>query len=307
MKHDTAGDPITGIKWSRRTTRKIAEQLATLGIAVSKNTVGRLLKQMDYKLRVNRKQIAISMSPERDAQFVYIGQQRQCFAGQGLPVVSVDTKKKELIGAFKNPGAKWDLEPVPVNDHDFRSDAIALAVPRGLLDMGLNCGSVFVGTSHDTPAFAVDTLAQWWLSEGRHHYPHAQEILILADGGGSNGWRCRAWKKALQDRMCNRFGLTVTVSHYPPGTSKWNPIEHRLFSQISRNWAGQPLTDIDTMLNYIRTTKTATGLSVTAYPFPGEYDTGATVSDAQMRRLNLVKHDTLGQWNYSLRPNLNVN
>lgn len=295
------------MKWSRRTTRKIAEELGTLGISVSKTTVGRLLKQMNYKLRVNRKQIASSKSPNRNSQFLYIGEQRRRFAAQGLPVLSVDTKKKELIGAFKNPGAKWDREPHPVKDHDFRSDADALAVPRGLYDTVANCGSVFVGTSHDTPAFAVDTLAQWWLCEGRQRYPQANEILILADGGGSNGWRCRAWKKALQDRFCNRFGVTATVSHYPPGTSKWNPIEHRLFSQISRNWAGQPLIDMDTMLNFIRTTKTDTGLAVTAYLSPGEYDTGIKISKAEMRELNLVQHDTLGQWNYSLRPTQNVN
>jgi hypothetical protein len=307
MKHDTAGDPITGIKWSRRTTRKIAEQLATLGIAVSKNTVGRLLKQMDYKLRVNRKQIATSKSPFRNEQFLHIAAQRQRYADQGLPVISVDTKKKELIGAFKNPGAAWGTQPRPVNDHDFRSDASALAIPRGLFDTGANCGAMFIGTSHDTPAFAADTLAQWWLNEGRLRYPQAQEIFLLADGGGSNGWRCHAWKKALQDRVCNPFGLTVTVSHYPPGTSKWNPIEHRLFSQITRNWAGEPLTDMETMLNFIRTTKTDTGLSVTAYLFPGEYDTGIKFSKAEIRELNLVKHDTLGQWNYSLHPNQNVN
>jgi len=307
MKHDTAGDPISGVKWSRRTTRKIAEQLRALGIPVGKNTVGRLLKDLDYKLRVNRKQIATSKSPHRNAQFIHIGLQRQRFAEQGLPVISVDTKKKELIGAFKNPGTQWGRESHPVNDHDFRSDASALAVPRGIYDTCANRGALFVGISHDTPAFAADTLAQWWLSEGQHQYPEAREIFVLADGGGSNGWRCRAWKKHLQDRICDRFGLTVTVSHYPPGTSKWNPIEHRLFSQISRNWAGQPLTDMETLLNFIRTTKTATGLSVTAYPFPGDYETGTKISKAEMRQLNLVKHETLGQWNYSLHPKQNVN
>jgi Rhodopirellula transposase DDE domain len=307
MQHDTAGDPITGIKWSRRTTRKIAAQLATLGIAVNKNTVGRLLKQMKYKLRVNRKQIASANSPTRNQQFLYISEQRQRFASQGLPIISVDSKKKELIGAFKNPGAKWDRQPQLVNDHDFRSEAKALATPRGIYDTQANCGSVFVGISHDTPAFAVDTVAQWWLYEGRRRYPEAREIFILADGGGSNGSRCRAWKKALQDRICNLLGLTVTVSHYPPGTSKWNPIEHRLFSEISKNWAGQPLTDMATMLNFIRTTKTDTGLTVSAYLIPENYDTGIRISDQQMRQLNLVKHDTLGLWNYSVRPAPNVN
>jgi len=307
MRHDTAGDPITGVKWSRRTTRKIAEQLATLGIAVSKNTVGRLLKRMDYKLRLNRKQIASTQSPARNQQFLYIGEQRQRFASQSLPILSVDSKKKELIGAFKNPGAKWDRQPHRVNDHDFRSDADALATPRGIYDTQANRGSVFVGISHDTPAFAVETLAQWWLREGRLQYPEAHEMLLLADGGGSNGSRCRAWKKALQDRICNPFGLAVTVSHYPPGTSKWNPIEHRLFSEISKNWAGQPLIDLETMLNFIRTTKTQSGLTVTAYLLPENYDTGIKISDVEMRQLNLVKHDTLGTWNYTLHPAPNVN
>lgn len=298
---------MTGIKWSRRTTRKIAEQLATLGIAVSKNTVGRLLKQLHYKLRVNRKQIASSKSPVRNQQFLYIGEQRQRFATQGLPILSVDSKKKELIGNFKNPGARWDRQPQLVKDHDFRSQAQALATPRGIYDLQANRGSVFVGISHDTSDFAVDTIAQWWQYEGRLRYPRADEIFILADAGGSNASRCRAWKKALQDRICDPLGLTVTVSHYPPGASKWNPIEHRLFSEISKNWAGQPLTDLETMLNFIRTTKTATGLTVSAYLIPENYDTGAKISDRQMRQLNLTKHDTLGLWNYTIRPTKNVN
>jgi hypothetical protein len=235
MQHDTAGDPITGIKWSRRTTRKIAEQLAALGIAVSKNTVGRLLKQLHYKLRVNRKQIASSKSPVRNQQFLYIGEQRQRFATQGLPIISVDSKKKELIGNFKNPGAKWNRQPQLVKDHDFRSEAQALATPRGIYDLQANRGAVFVGISHDTPDFAVDMIARWWQHEGRLRYPQAHEIFVLADAGGSNASRCRAWKKALQDRICDPLGLTVTVSHYPPGASKWNPIEHRLFSEISKN------------------------------------------------------------------------
>jgi hypothetical protein len=307
MQHDTAGDPITGVKWSRRTTRKIAEQLTTLGIAVSKNTVGRLLKEMDYKLRVNRKQIASTKSPDRNQQFLYIGQQRERFASQGQPIISVDTKKKELIGNFRNAGAKWDREPVLVNDHDFRSDADGLAISYGVYDIQANRGAVFVGTSHDTPAFAVDAIAQWWRQEGCQRYPAACELFILADGGGSNGPRCRAWKKAMQDTLCTPLGLTVTVSHYPPGASKWNPIEHRLFSQISRNWAGEPLTDIDKILNFIRTTKTQTGLIVNAYLIPGNYDTGIRISDAEMRQINLVPHDTLGRWNYTLHPTQNVN
>lgn len=238
---------------------------------------------------------------------MHIREQRQRFAAQGLPIISVDSKKKELIGAFKNPGAKWDRQPELVSDHDFRSEAKALATPRGIYDLQANRGSVFVGISQDTPAFAVDTIEQWWQQEGRLRYPEARAILILADGGGSNGPRCRAWKKALQDRICNRLGLTVTVSHYPPGTSKWNPIEHRLFSEISKNWAGQPLTDMETMLNFIRTTKTKTGLAVSAYLIPETYVTGIKISDQQMREIHLVRPDTLGLWNYSLHPAQNVN
>ena len=307
MRHDTAGDPITGVKWSRRTTRKIAAQLAALGIAVSKNTVGRLLKNMDFKLGVNRKQIASTKKPDRNQQFLYMGQQRERFASQGLPSISVDTKKKEPIGNFKNTGAKWDRAPVLVKDRDFRSDADGMAIPYGIYDTQANRGAVFVGTSHDTPAFAVDAIAQWWLKEGCQRYPTAHELFILADGGGSNGPRCRAWRRAIQDTIRTPLGLIVTVSHYPPGASKWNPIEHRLFSQISKNWAGEPLTDIDKILKFIRTTKTESGLTVNAYLIPENYDTGIKISDAAMRQLNLVPHELLGRWNYTVRPAQNVN
>ena len=183
MRHDTAGDPITGVKWSRRTTRKVAEELTALGIAVSKNTVGRLLKQLKFKLRVNRKQIASTKNPDRNQQFLYIGQQRERFANQGMPIISVDAKKTEPVGNFKNAGAKWDRQPVLVKDHDFRSEADGLAMPYGIYDTQANRGAVFVGTSHNTPAFAVDAIAQWWLKEGCQRYPTAHELFILADGG----------------------------------------------------------------------------------------------------------------------------
>ena len=189
MRHDTAGDPITGLKWSRRTTAKIAAELTTSGIAVNKNTVGRLLKDMDYKLRVNRKQIASTKSPDRNQQFLYIGQQKERFATQGQPIISVDTKKKELVGNFKNGGTKYDRVPMRVKDHDFRSEATGLVAPYGIYDLQANRGSVFVGTSHDTSAFAVDAIVQWWLQEGSQRYPAASELFILADGGGSNGAR----------------------------------------------------------------------------------------------------------------------
>ena len=307
MRHDTAGDPMSGLKWSRKTTSNIAEQLNTLGIAVSGNTVGRLLKEMGYRLRVNRKQIASTKNPDRNQQFLYIGQHRERFAVQGLPIISVDAQKKELIGNFKNTGAKWDREPIPVKDHDFRSEAKALVTPYGIYDTQANRGSVFLGTSHDTPAFTVDAIARWWRQEGCKRYPEAREIFILADGGGSNGSRYRAWKKAIQDAICIPMGLTVTVSHYPPGASEWNPIEHRLFSQISRNWAGEPLTDIDKALNFIRTTKKRSGLVVNAQLLADNYDKGIRISDKQMKLLNLARHLTLGRWNYTLHPEQIVN
>jgi Rhodopirellula transposase DDE domain len=276
MQHDTAGDPITGLKWSRRTTRKIAEELTTLGIDVSKNTAARLLKKMDFKLRVNRKQIASTRSPDRNQQFLYIKQQRERFTTLGLPVISVDAKKKELIGNFKNGGTKYDRKPIRVKNHDFRSEADGLVTPYGIYDRQANRGSAFVGTSHDTPTFAVDAIVQWWLQAGRQRYPGENELFILADGGGSNGARCRGWKKTLQDNLCTPCGLTVTVSHYPPGTSKWNPIEHRLFSQLSSNWAREPLTDIEKILNFISTTKTTIepALAVKSCLIDEFYETG---------------------------------
>lgn len=307
MRHDTAGDPITGLKWSRRTTEKIAEELTASGITVSKNTVGRLLKDMDYKLRVNRKQIASTKSPDRNQQFLYIGQQKEIFATQGQPIISVDTKKKELVGNFKNGGTKYDRVPMRVKDHDFRSEAKGLVAPYGIYDIQANRGSVFVGTSHDTPAFAVDAIVHWWVQEGSQRYPAASELFILADGGGSNGSRCRAWKKALQESLCTPLGLTVTVSHFPPGASKWNPIEHRLFSHISKNWAGEPLTDLEKILKFISTTKTKPGLIVNSYLIDELYETGTKISEAEMRKISLVKHDTLGRWNYTIHPAQNVN
>ena len=302
MRHDTAGDPITGVKWSRRTTRKVAQELTALGIAVSKNTVGRLLKEMGFKLRVNRKQIASTKNPQRNQQFLYIGEQRERFANQGMPIISVDAKKTEQVGNFKNAGAKWDRETVLVKDHDFRSEADGLAIPYGIYDTQANRGAVFVGTSHNTPAFAVDAIAQWWLKEGCQRYPTAHELFVLADGGGSNGPRSRVWRKALQDTICTPLGLVVTVSHYPPGASKWNPIEHRLFSEISKNWAAEPLDSYPKVLNFIRNTCTRTGLTVSAYLDRKQYPTGTSPDPDQLRRLSLKRHSMLPAWNYTIAP-----
>jgi Rhodopirellula transposase DDE domain len=301
MQHDTAGDPITGVKWTRRTTEKIADELRALGVDVCANTVARLLKQLDFRLRVNHKKLSRSR-PDRDAQFAYIAAQREAFAAKRLPIVSIDSKKRELVGNFRNPGAAWNREPVLVNDHDFRSDADGIAIPFGVYDLRANLGSLFVGTTHDTPRFAVDNLARWWVYDGHRRYPGATELLVLADGGGSNGHRNRAWKHALQQWLCDRHGLTVTICHYPTGASKWNPIEHRMFSEISKNWAGQPLDSYETILNYARTTRTTTGLQIKAYLIRTHYPKAVRISDQEMDALHLQVHETHPTRNYTLSP-----
>jgi len=299
MEYETAGDPITGLKWTRRTTEKIAHELANLGgIEVSANTVGRILKELGYSLRVNRKKNSSGTGPDRDAQFKQISAIRGRFSRQGLPVISVDTKKKELVGNFKNPGVAWNKQALAVKDHDFRSQGLGLAVPYGIYDLQANRGSVFVGASHDT---AVSSIEKWWRYDGRRRYGKAKELLILADCGGSNGYRCHAWKYELQ-RFCNRHRIKITVNHYPPGTSKWNPIEHRLFSEISKNWAGRPLDSFSTIRNYIRTTSTTTGLTVKAYIDSKAYAKGVKINTEQLKQINIRKHDTFPNWNYTVSP-----
>lgn len=305
MEYETAGDPMTGLKWTRRTTRKLAAELGSLAIAVSANTVARLLKKMDYRLRVNRKEIAQAQSGDRNAQFLYLNSVREQFAREGQPAISVDSKKKELVGRFKNAGTVWSRSTIRVNDHDFRSQAEGMAVPYGIYDTRANRGMLFVGTSHDTPAFAVESIRQWWETEGCQRYPQADRLLILADAGGSNSPRARAWKEKIQSQLCDRFGLSVTVCHYPTGASKWNPVEHRLFSEVSKNWAGRPLESYETVLNYIGSTRTASGLRVEAFLDTREYPKGETVSDRRMAQLNLTRHETLPKWNYTLAPTQN--
>jgi len=299
---DTAGDPISGIKWTRKTCEKISHQLRRARIWVSASTVRRLLKQLAFHLHVNRKMICSTRSADRDRQFRLIRRVRARFQRQGLPIISVDTKKREMIGLFKNPGTKWARAATPVNDHDFLKDAVGVAIPYGVYDPQANRGHIFVGTSHNTPEFAGDVLARWWRYEGRDRYPGADSILILADSGGSNSSRVRAWKCGLQEKLCDAFGLKVRVAHYPPGASKWNPIEHRLFSQVSKNWAGHPLTSYETMLKYIRTTKTKTGLAVRATLLTGDYPTGQKPNPEQISQLNVSPNPTLPAWNYTLAP-----
>ena len=302
MKHEVAGDPCTGLKWTRRTTHKIARELRAVGIAVSARTVARLLKKLRFSLRINRKMIGRGSSPDRDEQFTYIARLRTRFAARHLPIVSIDSKKKEMVGNFKNGGTAWNRTAVLVNDHDFRSDATGMALPHGIYDVQGNRGTIFVGISHDTPDFAVDNLVRWWATEGRRRYPDTQKLLVLADGGGSNGPRNRAFKYGLQTRLCNVHHVAVTVCHYPAGASKWNPIEHRLFSEISKNWQGRPLDSYETILNYIRTTRTATGLRVKARLVMKRYTTGVKISLAQMKTIDLRPHKVQPQRNYTLHP-----
>lgn len=259
---------------------------------------------MDYSLRVNRKQLATDSSPDRNLQFDYIADLRDRFRRRRLPILSVDTKKRELVGNFRNPGAVWDRSARLVNDHDFRSDAIGVAMPYGLYEPLANRGSVVVGVSHDTPAFAAHAIAWWWQREAHQRYAGSRQLLILADTGGSNGCRCRAWKTELQSQLVDAFHLAVTVAHYPTGASKWNPVEHRLFSEISKNWAGEPLDSYQKILNVIRTTSTQTGLAVSAYLDRRHYPTGIEPTAEQLRLLRLQPHDTLPEWNYTIRPNL---
>jgi len=299
---------MSGLKWTRKTTEKIADELESIGIRVSPNTVGKLLKKMGFSLRVNHKKIAYGgkRKPQdkekRNQQFMYISELRESFAQKGYPSISVDTKKKELIGNFKNPGCAYARESRGVNDHDFASYSEGKGIPYGVYDTQANQGTVFIGTTFDTAEFAVESIEKWWRREGQRRYPQCKSILILADGGGSNGSRSRSWKLGIQEKISDRPGLQVTVAHYPPGTSKWNPIEHRLFGEISKNWAGTPLIDYETMLKFIRSTKTTTGLKTKAYLVQKKYKKGKKVSDEQMSQIQIDKHDTLPDWNYTITP-----
>jgi len=303
MTLETAGDPMSALKWTRKTTEKVAVELRQLGITVSPNTVGRLLRTMGYSLRVNHKQLSrvCKTAPElRDAQFQRIAQLRKNCAERGMPIISVDAKKKELVGPFKNPGAAWSRQARLVNDHDFASEADGKVIPYGIYDLSANLGTVYLGTSIDTADFAVDAIEAWWIRDGRQRYRAATELTILADGGGSNGATNRLWKQRLHS-FAQRHAITVSVAHYPPGASKWNPIEHRLFSEISKNWAGRPLDSHETILNYLRTTRTKAGLQVNAEMLDRHYDKGRKVSDADLRRIPIT-WGALPRWNYTINP-----
>jgi len=307
MKFETAGDPVSGCKWTRKTTGKIAKQLNRIGIKVSAKTVGRLLKKMKFSLRVNLKCLESGLKNpppprKRDQQFRYIRSQIRDYTAHALPVISVDTKSRELIGPFYHPGAIWGQNPIAVLDHDFPSDAIGVAIPYGIYDFYRNQGFVCMGTSRDTSEFAVDAIGRWWKTIGSDHYRTADHLLILADCGGSNSYRTRLWKDRLQNAFCSPHNLHVKVCHYPPGSSKWNPIEHKMFSFISGNWAGRPLADYETALKFIRTTKTATGLKIRAVLNTKKYEKGVKVTDKQMQDINLKRYTQRPEWNYSISP-----
>ena len=297
---------MTGLKWTRKTTQKVADELARVGILVSAKTVARLLKGMKFSLRLNSKTIesGIKNPPtpkDRDRQFRYISQMREAFAKAGNPTISVDSKKRELVGNFKNSGTSWEREAVAVKDHDFPTDADGVAVLYGIYGPQSNCGDVYVGTSHDTPAFAVRCVADWWGRTGQS-CANASELLILADSGGSNSSRSRVWKHRLQHELCNTYNIPVTICHYPPGSSKWNPIEHRLFAEISKNWAGQPLISYEKILKHLQTTKTGTGLRVSARLVRKRYETGERISDKEMKHISITNHDVFPKWNYTINP-----
>jgi hypothetical protein len=304
LADEVAGNPMSKQKWVRSSLKQLSRELGEKGYRVSHNTMGRLLKKMDFSLKISvkKKRGFGADSPKRDEQFKYIALQRREFAANGQPVISVDTKKKELIGDFKKSGKAWCRQPEEVHQYDFTSMAVCLAVPYGIYDVTRNAGYVYVGTSGNTPKSAVDAIARWWRDEGRVEYPYADKLLILADGGGGNGWRSRSWKHRLQNQLCDEYGLTITVCHYPTRCSKWNPVERRLFSQISMNWSGKPLRTLEAMLGYIRDTKTTTGLSVKAFLQEGHYERGQGVSKRDMEKVNLQAHGVCPNWNYTIRP-----
>ena len=307
MEENTVGDPMSLLKWSSKSTYQIRDQLVALGHPMSEDTVARWLKELDYSLQANVKEREGSSPPERDSQFRYINALAKKYMARREPVISVDAKKKERVGAFKNGGRQWRAKgnPVEVNVYDYPSLAVGTAVPYGAYDLQRNQGLVNVGMSHDTAEFAVESIRRWWSKIGRPVYPKACRLLICADGGGSNGSRDRAWKYHLQE-LSDQIALEITVCHYPPGTSKWNKIEHQMFSFISMNWKGQPLASFETVINLISATKTRTGLNIRAVLDESHYEKGLSITDEEMQKLRLRKHEHNPQWNYTLCPRSKV-
>jgi transposase len=297
------GDPMSPLRWTTKSTRNLADELTRQGHKAGADTVGDLLREEGFSLQGNVKTLEGKQHPDRDAQFRYISEQARAHQDSGDPVISVDTKKKELIGEFRNAGRNWRPkgEPVATRTHDFPGDSAGKAIPYGVYDVTANAGWVNVGTDHDTAAFAVESIRRWWQAAGSSEYPQARRLLVTADAGGSNGYRTRAWKTGLA-ALAAETGLQITCCHFPPGTSKWNKVEHRLFSHITMNWRGRPLTSHDVIINSIAATTTRTGLTVQARLDDGTYPTGVKVTSAQMAALPLSRHPFHGDWNYTLHP-----
>ena len=302
------GDPMSPLRWTTHSTRRLANQLRESGLRVSKTQVGQLLHEMGYHLSGNRKSLEGGTNPDRNAQFEIINAQATMFLKQGCPVISVDAKKKELIGPVsgntdRQNGRVWRPkgEPELVKVYDFIDKELGKATPYGIYDLQKNLGWVNVGIDHDTAEFAVESIRRWWIYLGKELYPNAKDIFITADGGGSNGSRNRLWKFCLQE-FADESGLTIHVSHFPPGTSKWNKIEHRLFNHISMNWKGQPLTSLNVIINLIGHTTSQTGLKVYAMEDHNTYPTKRKISDKQLNALNIIKNEFLGKWNYTIKP-----
>jgi hypothetical protein len=302
----TRGDPESPLRWTNKSTTRLAEALTVQGFGIGPNTVAKLLKASGYRLQANAKVVEGRQHPDRDAQFEYVNATAVAFLAAGDPVISVDAKKRELVGRFKNGGREWEPtgEPVEVDVHDFPGDAVGVALPYGVYDMAANTGWVNVGTDHDTAVFAAESIRRWWRHVGADAYPNAKRLLVTADSGGSNGSRLRLWKAELA-RFADETGLAVTVVHLPPGTSKWNKVEHRLFSHITMNWRGRPLESHEVVVQTIAATTTRTGLTVQAVLDDNSYPTGLRITDTQMRRLlhrHIQRHEFHGDWNYDVVP-----
>ena len=299
----TRGDPESPLRWTSKSTRKLADELTAHGYPVSPQKVGQLLHASGYSLQATQQTLEGTAHPDRNAQFEFINAQVDAFHAQAAPVISVDTKKKELIGTFENGGREWQPtgSPVPVRVHDFIDDGLGKVIPYGVYDLAHNTGWVSVGTDHDTPAFAVRSIARWWRQMGKRTYPEARELLITADAGGSNSTRSRLWKVELQ-RFATRTGLTISVVHFPPGTSKWNKIEHRLFCHITENWRGRPLVDRETVVQLIGSVRTTTGLTVRAELDTRAYPVGIKVPDSDMEHVVITRARFHGEWNYTIHP-----
>jgi len=298
----TRGDPMSPLRWTCKSTRQLAAALEQQGYAISPPTVASLLHDLGYSLQANTKTLEGTSHPDRDRQFRYINAYVKRYLKSQRPVISVDTKKKELVGPYKNGGQTWRPKgaPQPVNVHDFPDKELGKAVPYGVYDIGQNLGWVNVGCDHDTASFAIESIRRWWVSMGKPLYPHVRTLLICADSGGSNGYRVRLWKRELQ-RLADTIGLDITICHLPPGTSKWNKIEHRLFSHISMNWRAQPLISHEVSVELIGSTTTQSGLRVEAQLDTNVYPTKIQVSDEEMAALSITPHDFHGEWNYTVK------